>query len=232
MYDIALSEVKLGKKSRHWIWFIFPQLKGLGKSFNSNYYGIDGYEEADEYIKDKILGTRLRRISRELYNICVNTHSSITNIMGVVDSMKVCSCMTLFDIISPNDVFDDVLHLCFSDARCKYTLATFTNDCIVKSITDLISTPSYELFKKELNDEDIIDNYDNMIRKGTMKFEKIPLCFMADAWCLLNDFAIEDGTLVAYAFDYHSGPPDYVSFNASELPKSVLESAYNIMKKK
>ena len=60
MYETALAEVKNGKKLSHWIWYIFPQLKGLGESYNSHYYGIDDLEEARAYLQHPVLGTRLR----------------------------------------------------------------------------------------------------------------------------------------------------------------------------
>ena len=63
MYEIALAEVKSGKKVSHWIWYIFPQLKGLGMSGNSHYYGIDDINEARAYLEHPILGTRLREIT-------------------------------------------------------------------------------------------------------------------------------------------------------------------------
>ena len=63
MYDIALAEVKSGKKLSHWIWYIFPQLKGLGESNNSRYYGIDDIDEAKAYLNHPILGARLRKIT-------------------------------------------------------------------------------------------------------------------------------------------------------------------------
>ena len=63
MYEMALAEVKSGKKLSHWIWYIFPQLKGLGSSNNSIYYGIDDIEEARAYLNHPILGARLREIT-------------------------------------------------------------------------------------------------------------------------------------------------------------------------
>ena len=66
MYETALAEVKNGKKLSHWIWYIFPQLKGLGESYNSHYYGIDDLEEARAYLQHPVLGTRLREITLTL----------------------------------------------------------------------------------------------------------------------------------------------------------------------
>ena len=63
IYQEALQELKQGRKRSHWMWFVFPQLKGLGRSFNANYYGLDGREEAGAYLDDPILGLRLREVS-------------------------------------------------------------------------------------------------------------------------------------------------------------------------
>ena len=69
MYDRALAEVKNGKKLSHWIWYIFPQLKGLGESNNSHFYGIDNIEEASAYLKHPVLGVRLREITATFLNL-------------------------------------------------------------------------------------------------------------------------------------------------------------------
>ena len=106
MYDIALNEIKNGKKISHFMWYIFPQLKGLGYSDISNYYGISGLEEAKEYLEDEILGNRLYNITLELLKI--NEDDPI-NIFGNVDALKLKSSMTLFDIVSDDEIFYDVL---------------------------------------------------------------------------------------------------------------------------
>lgn len=112
-YSQALQEIQDGQKYSHWIWFIFPQLAILGHSHNAKYYGISGYEEAEAYLHHPILGERLRHITKVLL-----THKdlSLKEILGGIDAMKVCSCMTLFDAVSPDDIFDEVLNS-FEDAR-------------------------------------------------------------------------------------------------------------------
>lgn len=103
MYEIALAEVKSGKKVSHWIWYIFPQLKGLGMSGNSHYYGIDDINEARAYLEHPILGTRLREITSVYLKI------SGKNTFGYLDAMKVRSCMTLFNEVSEDDLFKKVI---------------------------------------------------------------------------------------------------------------------------
>lgn len=66
IYDIAVSELERGRKRSHWIWFVFPQMKGLGYSYNSNFYGITCREEAEAYLENKILNERLRKVCRIL----------------------------------------------------------------------------------------------------------------------------------------------------------------------
>ena len=107
-YPTALQEIKNGAKATHWIWYIFPQLKGLGCSWNSNYYGLNGVEEAKAYLEHPVLGSRLREITLAL--LVHKGERDILDIMGSdVDVKKLKSCMTLFDGISPNDVFARVL---------------------------------------------------------------------------------------------------------------------------
>lgn len=67
IYDIALGELERGRKRSHWVWFVFPQMKGLGYSYNSNYYGITCREEAEAYLENKILNERLKK---ECLEVC------------------------------------------------------------------------------------------------------------------------------------------------------------------
>lgn len=111
-YDIALSEIRSGQKCGHWIWYIFPQQKGLGHSYNSEYYGLDGIDEARAYLAHPTLGARLREICEVLL-----THEGeydIDTIMGShIDVLKLQTCMNLFNRVSPNDVFKKVLDTFF-----------------------------------------------------------------------------------------------------------------------
>ena len=113
-YKTALKEVENGRKMSHWIWYVFPQLKGLGHSRLSQFYGINGRNEAEEYLRHPILGERLRKISEALLE---HEGKYPEAIFGRIDAMKVNSCMTLFDCISPNDIFAEVLDLFFEGRR-------------------------------------------------------------------------------------------------------------------
>lgn len=110
MYETALAEIKKGMKVSHWIWFIFPQLRGLGRSDMAYKYGINGIEEAKEYLAHPVLSARLTEISEALL---VHKNKDIEYIMGGIDAMKLRSSMTLFALVSEeNSVFHHVLE-CF-----------------------------------------------------------------------------------------------------------------------
>lgn len=99
-YDKALEEVKNGKKVTHWIWFIFPQLYGLGHSEMSQFYGLDGREEAKAYIEHPVLRDRLVEISEAV----LNNEKSVYEIFGQ-DAIKVRSCILLFESVCDIPVF-------------------------------------------------------------------------------------------------------------------------------
>jgi len=119
VYDMALREIKEGQKRGHWIWFVFPQIKGLGHSYNSEYYGISGAKEAKAYLEHPFLGARLREISQAMLD-CGNP--SADDILGFPDVLKVRSCMTLFDMVSPNDIFKQVLDKYYEGKPCDKTI--------------------------------------------------------------------------------------------------------------
>ena len=106
-YLVALKEIKNGRKQSHWMWYIFPQIKGLGMSETSRYYGIDGEEEAKAYLDNEILGSRLREITSELLKLNID---NLVDIFGTIDTMKLKSSMTLFDYVSEDKIFSQVLN--------------------------------------------------------------------------------------------------------------------------
>lgn len=119
VYSQALKEIKEGKRQSRWIWFIFPQIKGLGHSYNSEFFGLSGKEEAKAYLDHPILGARLREITQALL-ACGK--KSADDILGFPEVLKVKSCMTLFDMVSPNDIFNDVLFQFYESQRCDKTI--------------------------------------------------------------------------------------------------------------
>jgi len=100
IYSQVVTELKHGSKRSHWIWFIFPQLDGLGYSQTATYYGIKSIDEASAYLEHPILGERLRECVRLVLNIKGKTAHQI---FGSPDDLKFCSSMTLFQQASPDD---------------------------------------------------------------------------------------------------------------------------------
>ena len=113
-YRVALREIMAGKKISHWIWYIFPQLRGLGRSRMAQYYGIVDRREAEEYLNHPVLGARLREITEALLR---HSDKPAITILGDIDALKVKSCMTLFDCISPDDVFEKALNQFYNGER-------------------------------------------------------------------------------------------------------------------
>ncbi|MBR2047846.1 MAG: DUF1810 domain-containing protein [Oscillospiraceae bacterium] len=105
-YPTALAEIRNGRKSSHWMWYIFPQLRGLGRSHMARYYGIEDLAEARVYLNHPVLGQRLREITRVLLEL---PESDPGKIFGWPDDLKLCSCMTLFAQVSEDDLFEQVL---------------------------------------------------------------------------------------------------------------------------
>lgn len=122
-YETALEEVRQGRKRSHWIWYIFPQIKGLGRSYNSEYYGIASLEEAKEYLGDAVLRERLLEISGALLE---HKGEDIHSIMEGIDAQKLRSSMTLFEYAAGDDdgceVFGEILDTFFDGKRDGRTL--------------------------------------------------------------------------------------------------------------
>ncbi len=116
IYPTALQEMIDGRKRTHWMWFIFPQAKGLGHSKMSQFYAISSLAEAKAYLAHPVLGTRLKEITLEvLRHSDLGTHNATTayDIFGRIDRQKFQSCMTLFDLVDPSDMFRTALDYFF-----------------------------------------------------------------------------------------------------------------------
>lgn len=120
IYSIALDEVKAGRKRSHWMWFILPQLRGLGSSAMAQEFGISGIEEAKAYIAHPVLGPRLVNMVEAMLG---HTTSSAEAILGGIDARKFQSCLTLFSLAAPQaSLLDDALQQFFSGERDAFTL--------------------------------------------------------------------------------------------------------------
>lgn len=120
-YERVCQELSEGYKQSHWMWFIFPQLKGLGHSPMANLYGISSLQEADAYLKHPVLGPRLRHCT----DLVLRTEGrSVEDIFGDPDDLKFRSCMTLFaNTIGDTAIFKDALHKFFAGNPDPLTLA-------------------------------------------------------------------------------------------------------------
>ncbi|MBQ3490011.1 MAG: DUF1810 domain-containing protein [Clostridia bacterium] len=120
-YEDALAEMRAGKKYTHWIWYIYPQLRGLGRSEYSFLFGIRNKEEAEAYLAHEILGARLIAVTNVLLNL---PETNIFQIMSAIDASKLRSCMTLFaNTENAPEIFDNVLQKYFNGKPDRKTLA-------------------------------------------------------------------------------------------------------------
>ena len=105
-YEQALAEIRSGRKRTHWIWYIFPQVKGLGHSQMATYYAIGSAEELDAYVAHPLLMARLREITQALVEL---DETNPEHVMSWIDAKKLRSCMTLFGDATGDPVFQAVL---------------------------------------------------------------------------------------------------------------------------
>ena len=119
-FEVALTEIRTGRKQSHWMWFIFPQLAGLGRSPNARYYGLRSLQEARAFLGHTLLGERYRESVRAILDWA--GRKSAEEILGEVDAMKLKSSLTLFENASGEPLFADALDAFFGDAD-RTTLA-------------------------------------------------------------------------------------------------------------
>ena len=122
-YNIALKEIKDGWKQSHWMWYVFPQVHGLGHSSTSQKFSIKSLLEALAYLRHDTLGKRLYEVMNAL-----PIHGDAEEIFGKLDAMKLRSCLTLFDLVSPDEIFADFLENYFNKERCQKTLQIVSSE--------------------------------------------------------------------------------------------------------
>jgi uncharacterized protein (DUF1810 family) len=115
VYEQVRSELRNGRKLTHWMWFIFPQIKGLGRSFTAEHYGISSKAEAEEYLRHRTLGPRLRECTQLVIDVQGRT---LHDVFGYPDDLKFCSSMTLFAHATPDNAL-------FLEALQKYCSGSF-----------------------------------------------------------------------------------------------------------
>jgi len=119
-YERALGEILNGKKESHWMWYIFPQIFGLGESYASVFYSIKDLNEAKEYINNEFLRNRLIKIAQAVYDVDGKT---ALEIFGSIDYLKLKSSMTLFELADlDNDIYGKVLDKYYDGERDEKTL--------------------------------------------------------------------------------------------------------------
>ncbi len=124
-FQVALSEIKNGRKRSHWMWYIFPQIEGLGFSATSKFYAIKDIDEAAAFLKHPVLGSRLILICNELLKLESNNANKI---FGSPDDLKLKSSMTLFSSLhDTNPVFNLVLEKFFKSVKDDKTMSIISN---------------------------------------------------------------------------------------------------------
>jgi len=120
VYKQVVNEITDGRKTGHWMWFMFPQIKGLGKSTKSEEYGLEGVEEARAFFNHPILGKRLVQL---LELLSEHSNKSISIILGFPDNLKLKSSLTIFEVATAEMIFSEVLEIFYNGERCQFTLA-------------------------------------------------------------------------------------------------------------
>lgn len=121
VHDLALAELRAGQKRTHWMWFVLPQLRGLGHSLMADRYGLEGIEEARAYLAHPLLGERLRECVAAL--LIHAGKRSASEVMGIVDAIKLHSCLTLFEAAGGGPLFARALDAFYGGERDRRTLA-------------------------------------------------------------------------------------------------------------
>ena len=126
IYEQVVAELKAGRKRSHWIWFIFPQIRGLGTSLMNERYAIRSLSEARAYLDDPVLYDRLVECCDLLL---MHSSQPIDRLLGYPDNLKLKSSMTLFDAATPDDpIFQEVLDAFFGGATDPETLLKLTSE--------------------------------------------------------------------------------------------------------
>ena len=119
-YEGAMLELTRGRKESHWIWYIFPQIEGLGRSDTAKLYSIKSLEEGRAYLEHPVLGQRLIGVCEIILSL---KDVSMDEVMGLPDDLKLLSSMTLFEAVSePNSIFTKIIEIYFDDERDEASL--------------------------------------------------------------------------------------------------------------
>jgi uncharacterized protein (DUF1810 family) len=125
IYRQVIGELSHARKRTHWMWFVFPQIAGLGSSAMAQRFAIGSRAEAVSYLKHSVLGPRLVECTRL---VLAASEKTITDILGSPDDMKFRSCMTLFDAISQQEIFAEAIGAFYPDGKDRATLAILNGE--------------------------------------------------------------------------------------------------------
>jgi uncharacterized protein (DUF1810 family) len=127
VYESVCAELTAGHKTTHWMWFVFPQLKGLGRSATAKHFGLEGRDEAAACWRHPVLGYRLKHCTELVLAVQGKTAHEI---FGSPDDLKLQSCMTLFEAVAPDEtIFGRVLNKLFEGQRDETTLGLLGTAC-------------------------------------------------------------------------------------------------------
>ena len=213
IYDTALRELQAGQKETHWMWYIFPQLRGLGQSHNSTLYGIEDEYEARAYLADPVLGARLKECCTALLQ---HADKSADEILGDLDALKLQSSMTLFAYISEEDsLFHQVLAHFYLEQMDKHTVALL-EQAAAERRKESVPPPLYPAGVQDLADwaSWTLDLY----RRGKRP-QEIRTTVHAIEILLNNGYSEERLKKARYEFE---ALPDGMSFTNTELMMTLL----------
>ena len=157
-YETAYEEMSKGKKRSHWIWYIYPQIKGLGMSYMDQEYSIKSIQEALDYINNETLFKRLKEITKLLLKI---EHNNIKEVMWYPDDLKLRSSMTLFSVISGHSLFDKVIDKFYEGEKDLKTIKILKN--MLDTEKNKLEPNIYKIIEKRVNKEE---------KEGMIKAEK------------------------------------------------------------
>ena len=157
-YETAYEEMSKGKKRSHWIWYVYPQIKGLGMSYMDQEYSIKSIQEALDYINNETLFKRLKEITKLLLKI---EHNNIKEVMWYPDDLKLRSSMTLFSVISEHSLFDKVIDKFYEGEKDLKTIKILKN--MLDTEKNKLEPNIYKIIEKRVIKEE---------KEGMIKAEK------------------------------------------------------------
>lgn len=157
-YETAYEEMSKGKKRSHWIWYVYPQIKGLGMSYMDQEYSIKSIQEALDYINNETLFKRLKEITKLLLKI---EHNNIKEVMWYPDDLKLRSSMTLFSVISGHSLFDKVIDKFYEGEKDLKTIKILKN--MLDTEKNKLEPNIYKIIEKRVIKEE---------KEGMIKAEK------------------------------------------------------------